>query len=105
MAALTAAGAALARTVRAAFAGGAVEVEAVDSRPWASVTFAGERHVLRLRVGGTRAREAADRFLDGLGVREFELRGHILADIALVSRRSGGDGERLVIEALTVESG
>ena len=107
MAALSAAGAALARAVRAELAGGGVEVavEAVASRPWASATFAGERHVLRLRVGGTGAAAAVDRFLDGLGEREFELRGHILADIAAVSRRSGGDGERLELEALTVEAG
>jgi hypothetical protein len=102
---LTPAGTALARVICAGFArsGVVVEVAGVASRPWASVTFAGERHVLRLRLVGAEAGAAADAFLDGLSECEFELRGHLVADIALVSRQRGADGERLTLEALTVE--
>ena len=107
MPALTHAGAELARAAAAAFAGseGRAEVEAVESRAWASVTFSGERHLLRLRLDGDGAGPAADAFLDGLAEREFALRGHILVDIVLRSDRRdpGGACVRLALEALTVE--
>lgn len=82
--------------------------EEVVSRSWASATFAGARHKLCLRLDGEGAGAAADAFVAGLAAAEFELRGHILADIALVSdeRLVGTSGEPLVrlrIEALTVE--
>lgn len=105
MPAMTAAGAALIRAIRAALAqsGGTVDVDGIDSRPWASATFSGEHHFLRLRVGGRDAGAAADAFLDGLDEREFGLGAHVVADIALVSRRLDGAYERLALEALTVE--
>jgi hypothetical protein len=83
---------------RVVCAGGAVE--ALTSRPWASVTFSGERHefVLRLPLA------AASAFLDGLEAREFALRDHILADIALVAAERDDVGARLTLEALTVEA-
>ena len=101
-----AAGAELERALRDACAtlGTAAEVAEIVSRPWASITFSGERHRLTLRLGGERAPNTANAFLDGLAEREFELRGHILADIALVEDvREGGD-VRLILEALTVEA-
>lgn len=84
---------------------GSVEVDEVVSQSWASITFSGERHQIRLRLEGPRAGEAADAFLDGLSEREFELRGHILADIALVSEeRPSTQQVHLCLEALTVEA-
>lgn len=83
--------------------GGILEFEALHSRPWASITFSGERHVLGLRLLGPRAQSAADAFLDGLSEREFALRGHILVDIAARERADEGDMVRLTLEALTVE--
>lgn len=82
---------------------GAVIFEEIRSRPWASVTFAGARHALVLLVSGPGAQAGADAFSAGLDTAEFKLRGHILADIALMSREPAGDGVRLRIEALTVE--
>lgn len=79
--------------------------EEIRSRAWMSATFAGVRHEILFRIEGPTALAEADRFLDGLEDREFELRGHILADIALASRSSDpSDGSvRIGIEALTLE--
>ena len=100
------AGAELRRALRAWFAGlGApVTFDAVTSRPWASITFSGERHRLTLCLPGPGAQAAIDSFLDGLGERDFALRGHILADIAAEGITREADGQiRLALEALTVE--
>ena len=84
--------------------GGAFRLEALASRPWASVTFSGARHEIAISLEGQGAAAAADLFLVGLDEAEFELAGHILADIAVAGdeRSSGGDSVRLRIEALTV---
>jgi len=87
----------------AGLAGTAAAVEELTSRSWASATFSGERHRLVLRLQGDNAAAAADGFLDGLSEREFELDGHILADIALVGAERAGIPVRLILEALTVE--
>jgi hypothetical protein len=78
--------------------------EEIRSRSWASVTFTGARHELALRLNGDGAEEAADRLCGGLDTAELDLRGHILADIALVSRDTPDQaGVRIRLEALTVE--
>lgn len=102
----TAAGAELRRALNASFAGfgAAVTFESLTSRPWASITFAGERHAVVLCLPGPGAQAAVDAFLDGLEDREFALRGHIVADIGATGIRRDGDGQiRLMIEALTIE--
>lgn len=102
----TAAGAELRRALRASFValGAAVSFESLTSRPWASITFAGERHRLALSLPGPGAQAALDAFLDGLEDREFALRGHILADIEATGVARDQDGQiRLTLEALTVE--
>ena len=76
----------------------------IESRPWASVTFTGERHRLTLKLAGPEAEAAADSFLTGLGERDFPLRGHILIEIACVGDSRGEDEVRLTLEALTVEA-
>ena len=82
-----------------------VSVEKIRSRNWTSATFAGTRHEFALRLDGDGADAAADTFLDGLEDREFNLNGHILADIALVSRSDTGGVVRIELEALTLEDG
>jgi hypothetical protein len=78
--------------------------EEIRSRSWASVTFTGARHELGLRLEGDGAEAAADRLCDGLDTAELNLRGHILADIALIYRAPADQGGvRLRLEALTVE--
>ena len=96
---------ALLRAFRAQFVNfGPPLFEEIRSRSWASVTFTGARHEVALRLEGEGAEAAAHDFAEKLDVLEFRLRGHILADIALVARESMADGAvRLRLEALTVE--
>jgi hypothetical protein len=100
------AGMELKRALRASFTalGAPLTFEALESRPWASITFSGERHRLTLCLPGPGAQAAVDAFLDGLAEREFALRGHILADIEPARIARDADGQiRLTLEALTVE--
>ena len=88
----------------------AITFEEIVSRSWASATFTGARHEVTLRLDGDGAEAAAAAFLGDLEVAEFRLRGHILADIAMVSeeRITGAEGVprvRIKLEALTVEDG
>lgn len=78
-------------------------LEEVRSRRWASVTFQGDRHELALRLEGDGAEDAAGRFLSGLDARNFPLRGHLVADIALVAEERRPGFARIRLEALTVE--
>jgi hypothetical protein len=97
---------ALLRAIRGAFASFAgFSLEEVRSRSWASVTFSGARHELAFRLDGEGAEAAAAAFLAGLTVAEFDLRGHVLADIALVSDERSPGCARIRLEALTVEDG
>lgn len=99
-----AAGEEMKRAIAVAFVGlgGILELGALRSRPWASITFSGERHVLDLRLRGPGARAAMDIFLTGLTEREFALRGHVLVDIAACERVDEADMVHLTLEALTV---
>lgn len=84
----------------AARGGQGCEVRAVETRSWASATFAGARHRLEVRLPSA---AAVDAFEAGLGEAEFSLRGHLLADIAVAGRREVGAGMMLEVEALTIE--
>jgi hypothetical protein len=77
----------------------------IRSRIWASAAYAGARHRVTFELAGDGRDEAADAFLNGLEGREFTLRGHLLADIALLSKERLGapDRLRIGIEALTIE--
>lgn len=79
-------------------------LEEIRSRAWASVTFAGCRHELSFRLEGEGAEEAAAALLAGLDAREFPMRGHLLADIAVVSQERRPGLARVRLEALTVEN-
>lgn len=103
---LTDAATALLRAVRVRFAHVAgFVVEEIRSRRWASVTFRGARHELSFRLEGEGAEAAAGRFLSGLSARDFELRGHLLADLSLVAEERRPGCARIRLEALTVEEG
>lgn len=100
---------ALLRALSACFAGfeGAFRVEELSSRSWASVTFSGARHRIAFSLEGPGAGAAADAFIDQMAEAEFDLQGHILADIALAGedRSPGGERVQISIDALTVEDG
>lgn len=73
------------------------------STDWQSLTFIGERHCFELRAVGPEAEQLVARICDGLEDAEFDVRGHLVADIAVSAQRLGADGAMIVaIEALTV---
>lgn len=74
------------------------------STEWNSLTFAGERHEIRLRIPGPGAAPVAAALVDGLEEADFSIPGQIVADIALSAPPAHHpDGAvTLAIEALTV---
>ena len=75
-----------------------------ESNDWQSLTFLGERHLARLRVCGPDARVAVTRLTSNLLDAEFEIRGNIVADIAVVGQPERADDGSIILslEALTV---
>lgn len=75
------------------------------STDWRSLTFAGERHRIDLRIPGPRAAAIAELLTRDLADAEFAVPGQIVADIAvdgaLIEHADGAVS--LTIEALTVE--
>jgi hypothetical protein len=76
----------------------------MESVDWQSLTFAGERHRIRLRVPGPGADAIVDRLTRDLGEAEFAIPGQIVADIAVEGEPlHEADGSvSLTIEALTI---
>jgi hypothetical protein len=77
------------------------ECRSVD---WHSLTFVGERHEIEVRILAPEASVASERLANGLSDAEFEIPGHILADIRIVGEaKFHEDGSiTLKIEALTI---
>jgi hypothetical protein len=74
---------------------------------WASATFTGMRHVMRLHFAGESAIAAAIWLSSILPEHEFAISGHLVADIAVTEthrRHEGAPAMTLTIEALTVEA-
>ena len=71
---------------------------------WHSLTLAGERHVIGLRIAGPAAELIVAPFLAGIEDAEFVIPGQILADIALARQpeRARDGSVTLQMEALTV---
>ena len=74
------------------------------STDWQSLTFVGERHEGRLRVTAPASEEVVRRITSGLEDAEFQIPGHLVADIAVVGmpERSNDGSTILCIEALTI---
>jgi|tagenome__1003787_1003787.scaffolds.fasta_scaffold20974857_3 hypothetical protein len=77
------------------------DVRSVD---WQSLTFAGERHEIELRVTAAGSRQIVDGMCADLGDAEFSIPGAIVADINVVGVSPlAADGSTIVrIEALTI---
>jgi hypothetical protein len=75
--------------------------EIVESRqsPWASATFTGARHQFILHLASATPTDV----LCALDEQEFNLPGHVLADIVMSDFNMQGDRNRVTIDALTVE--
>lgn len=75
-------------------AGFPAEILSATAHDWASATFAGQRHDVRLRVV---AGPASATWLAGLAEAEWHLPGHLVADIA--GEIQGGE---IAVTALTI---
>jgi hypothetical protein len=82
-------------------AGIAVTVADAVATRWASATFSGCRHVLDMILDDTPQGRA---WLASLVEADLPIRGHLLADCAVVRRRHDGGSIEARVEALTVES-
>ena len=51
--------------------------------PWASITFAGSRHVVAILFSGSEAVEAGERFIAALPEHEFSIPGQLVADASV----------------------
>jgi hypothetical protein len=77
----------------------------VHSTDWQSLTFAGERHQISLRVIGRDSAEVTRTMCAGLESAEFSIPGILVADIGLAGppRRALDGATEIVVEALTIE--
>jgi hypothetical protein len=75
------------------------------STDWQSLTFIGEQHRIRLRIPAPDASATMTRLVNGIGDAEFEIPGHVVADVTVAGEpENQRDGSIvLTIEALTVE--
>lgn len=80
-----------------------LEICSAHSEAWASATFSGSRHSFALALSGPRAAATTSRLAARLEAIEFDLPGHLVADIALIQRVDEPDRSAFSIEALTVE--
>jgi hypothetical protein len=76
----------------------------VHSTDWQSLTFAGERHQIALRVTGADSGAIVRRMCDGLEDAEFSIPGLLVADIGVAGspRRALDGATELNVEALTI---
>jgi hypothetical protein len=81
-------------------AGCPIEIAAADQMRWASATFVGARHLLRLLGGASPALEA---WLAILPDADFALRGHLVADLVVTRVQREGGAVTVSLEILTVE--
>lgn len=80
-----------------------LEICSARSEAWASATFSGSRHSFALALSGPKAAATTVRLAARLEVIEFDLPGHLVADIAMVQRVDEPDRSTFSIEALTVQ--
>lgn len=78
-------------------------VRGARSESWASATFSGSRHSFAFTLSGEGATMTATRLAEGLDAMEFDLPGHLVADIAMTNREDVPEQAMFAIEALTVE--
>lgn len=76
----------------------------VHSTDWQSLTYAGERHQIALRVTGRDSGEVVQRMCAGLEDAEFSIPGLLVADIGVAGspRRALDGATELTVEALTI---
>jgi hypothetical protein len=92
-----------------ALAGPDTRVESASAVSWSSATFEGSRHEATLIFEGEYARQHASAFAEQAPEAEFEIAGHIVADLTIDSRHMSYDATtglayvRVALSALIVE--
>lgn len=78
-----------------------------EERAWASVTFAGARHLVELAFEGAEAVEAGECFIAFLPEHEFAIPGQLVADAAVteVDHRLDPPLMRVTCELLLLDEG
>ncbi|MXO90729.1 hypothetical protein GRI41_07845 [Altererythrobacter aquaemixtae] len=66
---------------------GLATIEQHDEKAWASITFSGARHSLRLTFSGAEAVEAGESFVSILPEHEFTIPGQLVADATITNVR------------------
>ena len=89
--------AALVRALCAILSLDASSLSCSAAEPWCSVTFSGARHRFEFAIPQAEGLERARRFAGEAAERDFDLTGHLVADMI-----ADMDGEVLKVEALTV---
>lgn len=79
------------------------EIAVTRQTPWHSLTFSGAQICISVKVKGTDYAVAAERFVQMLPQHKFDVRGQLVADIAVLERVEGVDETRLLIAALVLE--
>jgi hypothetical protein len=86
---------------------GAAELDEHRGTAWASATFTGMRHAMRVSLLGEDGVRTGEWLASILPDHEFRIAGHLVADIAVTAihrRTEGIPAMTLTIEALTVEA-
>ena len=96
---------ALAKALISKLGAGPVTISNAGCSPWASVTFSGARHHFSLEVADPDAVPHIQKFVAGIAAENFELVGHLVADIIVTGSDYTAARARVDIEALTVETG
>lgn len=79
---------------------GGADIAALHSTDWASATFRGARHALTLVC---EMFETFDAWLERLPIAEFDLRGVLVADLAIREVRREAGRARVSLDVLTVD--
>ena len=80
-------------------------VQSTSHHRWSSVTFVGARHRFAVCVAGEGAEQCVDEATASILSDDFNIDGHIVADIAVAQRQSRGPNVvEIELEALTVEA-
>ncbi|MDG5489815.1 hypothetical protein NYR55_14415 [Sphingomonas sp. BGYR3] len=91
-----------AMTASAERAGIAITIASRSSRAWASATFEGSRVGYRIEAGDD---DRLSRWLAALPDAEWQLPGHLVADLAVTGRTAAAGRAAVEIEALTLIEG
>lgn len=79
-------------------------IDQATMRPWCSATFVGTQHRLRLTLEDAAGEGRATALAAMLGEADFQLNGHIVADVAVDEIRIGGaEGATMQLAILTIE--